>query len=103
MGCDQQIHRKGGEGGKKNKDSQYIVEIGKAMFIDAEKEGNCTQFINHRCKDFNAAIIPVRTVSMNTVFVHSIKPIKENEFVSINYGSNYSDFLGRLCEICCPK
>ena len=33
---------KGVKGKRKNKDSQYIVEIGEAMFIDAEKEGNCT-------------------------------------------------------------
>jgi hypothetical protein len=92
------------KGKMKNKNSQCIVEIDKTMFIGTEIEGNCTRFINHRCNDFNAAIILVRTGSIDTVFVCSFKPIQDNEFVSIHYGSNYSNFFERcLCETCCPK
>ena len=73
-------------------------------FIDAENEGNCTRFINHRCQDFNAVLIPVRIGSQDTVFVRSIKPIQENEFVSIHYGSNYRKFFQYcLCETCSPN
>lgn len=43
------------KGERNNKDSQYIVEINKTMFIDTEKGGSCTWFINHRCKDLNAS------------------------------------------------
>lgn len=89
---------------RKNKDSQYIVEIDNFTFIDAENEGNCTRFINHRCQDFNAVLIPVRIGSQDTVFVRSIKPIQENEFVSIHYGSNYRKFFQYcLCETCSPN
>lgn len=34
--------RKVMKGEKKNEGSQYNVEINLAMYIDAEKEGNCT-------------------------------------------------------------
>lgn len=92
------------KGEKKNEGSQYNVEINMAMYIDAEKEGNCTWFISNRSKDFNPAIIPVRTLSMDTVCVVSIKPIQENGFVSIHYGQKYSDSLEwSLHETRCPK
>jgi hypothetical protein len=34
-------------GRRKKQDSQSIIDIHKATFIDAEKEGNCTRHINH--------------------------------------------------------
>ena len=90
--------------GRKNKNSQYIVEIDKTTHIDARKEGNCTRFINHRCKDFNAVLVPVQTNTTDTVFVRSIKQIQENEFVTIHYGSDYIQFFEHcLCESCCPN
>jgi hypothetical protein len=90
--------------GRENKHSDYIVEVDNRTLIDAEKEGNVTRFINHRCKDFNAVFIPVRSCSTNTIFVRSIKPINENEFVTINYGSSYLRFFKRcLCESCSQR
>jgi hypothetical protein len=90
--------------GRQNQDSEYVAEIDDSTYIDAEREGNCTRFINHRCKDFNAVLIPVRAYSTDTVFVRSVKAIKENEFVTINYGENYKLFFKRcLCESCCHK
>jgi hypothetical protein len=88
--------------GRKNKNSQYIVEIDKATHIDARKGGNCTRFINHRCKDFNAVLVPVQTHTTDTVFVCSIKQIQENEFMTIHYRSDYIQFfeycLGESCD-----
>jgi hypothetical protein len=90
--------------GGKNMHSRYIVEIDETTFIDAEKEGNCTTYINHRFQDFNAVLIPVKTSSTDTLFICSIKEIQENEFVSFHYGSNFHKFFDRcLCESCCPK
>ena len=47
--------------------------------MDAEKEGRklYTRYINHRYQEFNAILIPVKTQSSDTVFVHSIKQIQE--------------------------
>jgi len=89
---------------RKNKNLQYIVEIDKTTHIDMRKEENCTRFINNRCKDFNAVLVPVQTHTTDTVFVHSIKQIQENEFVTIHYGSDYIQIFERcLCESCCPN
>jgi len=83
--------------------SHYIVEIDEITFIDAEKEGNCTMYINHMCREFNAVLIPVKTSSTDTVCIRSIKEIRENEFFLFHYGSNFHKFFDRcLCESSCP-
>ena len=87
-----------------NKESRYVVEVSKRTIIDAEKEGNVTRFINHRCKDYNLVFVPVRAGSKDTVFIRSIKPIQGNEFLSIHYGTDYRDFFPVcLCQTCCPE
>lgn len=87
-----------------NKESLYVVEIDKTTTIDATKEGNVIKYIDHTCKDFNMVFISVPAGSKDRVFVRSIKPIQEHEFLSLHYGSYYHKFFPHcLCETCCPK
>jgi len=88
----------------RDKESRYIVEVNKSTIINAAKEGNLIRYINHWCIDFNTIFVPVRAGTKDTVFVRSIKLIRENEFLSVHYGLNYLDFFPVcLCDTCSER
>jgi hypothetical protein len=85
--------------GKKPKSKLYLIQVGEKEWIDAENEGNTLRFINHRCQNPNAVFISVIREGKESIFVKAIRTIKGGEFISINYGPDYS-IVGCQCLDC---
>jgi hypothetical protein len=85
--------------GKKPKSKLYVIQVGEKEWIDAENEGNSLRFINHRCQNPNAVYISVTKEGEGSIFVKAIRKIKGGEFISINYGPDYS-IVGCQCLDC---
>ncbi|KAG9404972.1 hypothetical protein AC1031_004070 [Aphanomyces cochlioides] len=60
---------------------------GKKLFIDAEKYGNITRFINHSC-DANCGFFEVQNQRHITVVVATTKIILPSEALSVDYGKD---------------
>ena len=63
------------------------------MIIDAGPMGNHTRFINHSCKPNCNGIF----FTANEVTLVTIRDIKQDEELLLNYGEEYFEYLTCLC------
>lgn len=75
---------------KATRESEYMMHLFSGFFIDAGKFGNKSRFINHSC-DPNAKLEKWWVEGFPRIGVFSIKPIKPNEEITIDYGHSKSD------------
>ena len=82
--------------------SRYLFEISKSKTIDGKPAINKAGYINHAC-DPNCET----QIHKGRVYIFSIKPIKEGEELTYDYGEEYVDeFIkpyGCRCESCMPS
>jgi len=67
------------------------------MVIDAGPIGNHTRFINHDCENFNCAIVFALHNGIPRNYVISIRRIRANEQILMNYGRDYFTDTECLC------
>lgn len=65
-------------------DPSYAMEVG-GNIVDAIKKGNFTRFINFSDAQANAAFIPGYADHRKTVFLKTIKPVREGDQLLIDY------------------
>lgn len=78
--------------------SRYLFEITKKKTIDGKPKINKAGYINHSC-DPNCET----EIRRGRVYIRSIKPIREGEELTYDYGEEYVDEFIKPYGCRCPK
>ena len=82
------------------KRAKFIMDIKNGMYIDAEKMGNNSRYINHAC-DPNAFAKISRIDGLPRILITALKDIKKGQEITFSYGTDYSFGLDKCrCNSC---
>ena len=86
------------------KESAYVFRLKGGQWVDAERKGNVTRFINHACSP-NAEVYEIAVEGLPRLMVRAKMAIKQGMEVTISYGNEYLKVIGGpcLCSQCLPK
>tara|TARA_X000000368_G_scaffold391628_1_gene355750 strand:+ start:1395 stop:2168 length:774 start_codon:yes stop_codon:yes gene_type:complete len=82
---------------KKRDDDRYVMKLGKELHVDAEKYGNVTRFINHRCQGANCVVKRKRIYGQEYLGVYAKRRIEIGEEFTFDYGEDFMSNLGFNC------
>lgn len=82
--------------------SRYLFTVTRNKTIDGSMRSNTARYINHSCNPNSEAVI-----HKGKVYIFSIKPIREGDAITYNYGKEYFDeYLSKgrcRCDACLSK
>ena len=82
---------------KKRDDDRYVMKLAHDLYVDAEKYGNETRFINHRCRGANCVVKRKRIYGQEYLGIYAKRRIEIGEEFTFDYGEDFTSKLGFNC------
>lgn len=88
-----------------SKKQVYIMQIDKHLYVNAQKKGHYTRFINHSCTDPNCEVQKWHVRGFPCAGVFALRDIEPGEELTFDYGVKFGDaktFVCKCAKCCAP-